>query len=67
MGAMDFFSLVDLTVDWINHKVYWVDDETCDVHEFDLERSHTRVVMSTGTRESSLPRGIVVYPYMNNG
>ena len=62
------FSLtVDLTVDWINDKLYWVDGALCNVHEFNIMTNATRFVLSTGTSETSFPRGIVIYPYKDNG
>lgn len=62
-----FCILVDLTTDWINDKLYWVDSEECEIHELDIMTNATRFILSTGTSDTSFPRGIVIYPYKDNG
>ena len=44
-----------------------MDSILCEIWEYDLNTSALRFVLSTGTVETSFPRGIVIYPYENNG
>lgn len=62
-----YTNIADLSVDWINGKLYWVDRELCEIGEYDLVSNTRRYVMSTGTAETSNPLGIVVYPYPDYG
>ena len=55
----------DVTVDWINDKLYWVDRNAKKIVEYDLKTGFIRTVYSTGT--GSLPTGLVVYPFPNYG
>lgn len=55
----------DVTVDWINDKLYWVDRNAKKIVEYDLKTGFIRTVYSTGAR--SLPTGLVVYPFPNYG
>ena len=44
-----------------------MDSILCEIWEYDLNTSALRFVLSTGTVETSFPRGIDIYPYENNG
>ena len=57
----------DISVDWINDKLYWIDSDPSLIGEYDLRTGLYRIVMFTGTAESDGPFDIVVYPYPNYG
>lgn len=61
------FSLLaeDLTVDWVNDKLYWTDRTAGEIIEYNLKTDDMRRAYGTGT--GSLPSGIVVYPFPDYG
>ena len=62
-----FFHAVDLAVDWLNDKLYWVDGGLRRIEEYDLNSGLRRVVTSTGSSEESRPAALALYPYPNYG
>nr|CAE54584.1 epidermal growth factor precursor [Suberites domuncula] len=55
----------DLSVDWINDKLYWTDRSFRRIEEYDLTTGYRRTVIHTGS--GSLPTGIIIYPYPGYG
>ena len=60
-------SSVDLAVDWINNKLYWIDATETQIEEYDITSGVRRVVASTGTSEDSRPVAMALYPFPNYG
>ena len=56
---------VDLTVDWINDKLYWTDSNLRTIEEVDILTLARRVVVQLDTRSS--PKGLAVYPLQDHG
>ena len=56
---------VDLAVDWLNNKLYWVDGTSKLIEEYDIISGNRRIVTSTGT--NSRPAALALYPYPNYG
>ena len=59
--------IVDLTVDWLNGRLYWIDSVTRQVEEYDLKTGHRAVVLTTGEAGTSSPNALTLLPYPNYG
>ena len=59
--------IVDLTVDWLNDRLYWIDSVTRQVEEYDLKTGHRIVVLTTGEAGTSSPNALTLLPYPNYG
>lgn len=57
--------VAELSVDWINDKLYWTDRKMRRIEEYNLITGYRRTVVHTV--DESLPTGIVVYPYPGYG
>ena len=55
----------DVAVDWINDKLYIVEERAHNIIEYDMLTEATRLVLDTGS--NSAPSNIAVYPYPGQG
>ena len=62
-----YFSSVDLAVDWLNDRLYWVDAELRLIEEYDISTGSRKFVASTGSAATSRPAAMSLYPYPNYG
>jgi hypothetical protein len=58
---------VDLAVDWLNNKLYWVDATLRLIEEYDISTGSRKFVASTGSATTSRPSAMSLYPYPNYG
>ena len=62
-----YVCIVDLVVDWLNDRLYWVDQDLRQVEEYDLKTGHRAVVLTTGEADTSSPNALTLLPYPNYG
>lgn len=56
-----------LAVDWINDKLYWTDRDLEEIKELDLFTMEMQTILETGGSGQTLPLGLAVYPYLQQG
>ena len=54
------FAVDDLSVDWVNGKLYWTDSTLKQIEVYDMQTGIRKVLIRTGNTTS--PRAIVVDP-----
>ena len=57
----------DLAVDWLNHKLYWTDQNGGRIEERDLNTNERRTIVDSSDTETAAFNGIAMYPFPNFG